>query len=196
VSGLGVLLIDQDGVLADFEQGLFDAFCARFPTGPAIRPADRRGFYAREQYEPEWRPAVNAIVRSKGFYRNLPEIAGGRAALEEMRAADHDVFVCTAPLSDAPRCAPEKLDWIERHLGRDWVDRTIIVKDKSLVGNWLKPCVLVDDRPGVSARGVASPPWAHVLFDAPYNQGEPGPRLSCWADWRAVLDPVLAAQRR
>ncbi len=194
---MGVLLIDQDGVLADFEQGLFDAFSAWHPCGPSIRPADRRGFYAREQYPGKWRPAVNALMRVEGFYRNLPEIEGAPAALEEMRKAGHTVFVCTSPMSDAPWCIPEKLAWIKEHLGPDWVDRTIIAKDKTLVGDRRQPCVLVDDRPDVGSRGVAQPPWTHVLFDAPYNQEETErPRLSCWADWSAVLDPVLTAQGR
>jgi hypothetical protein len=57
-----------------------------------------------------------------------------------------------------------KLAWVERHLGRDWLRRTVISPDKTLVGDRGRPCVLVDDRPEVT--GVASPPWTHVLFDA------------------------------
>jgi hypothetical protein len=125
---MAVVLVDQDGVLAGFEQGLFGAFKAKHPNGPVVAVADRRGFYAREHYEklgPEWGKAVDAIIRTEGFYRNLDPVGGALAALEEMRQAGH-----------------------------------------------------------------------HVLFDAPYNQGQPGPRLSAWADWREVLEPVLAGQQR
>ena len=55
---MGVVLVDQDGVLADFEQGLLDAFRASHPGAPFIALADRRGFYAREQYPPEWAKAI------------------------------------------------------------------------------------------------------------------------------------------
>jgi hypothetical protein len=54
---MAVVLVDQDGVLAGFEQGLFGAFKAKHPNGPVVAVADRRGFYAREHYGklgPEW----------------------------------------------------------------------------------------------------------------------------------------------
>ena len=85
-----------------------------------------------------------------------------------MLEAGHDVFLCTSPLTGSRWCAPEKLAWVERHLGPAWVSRTIITSDKTLVGDRLQPCVLVDDQPTIT--GAASPPWTHVLFDAPYNQ--------------------------
>jgi transposase len=59
-----------------------------------------------------------------------------------------------------------------------------------LVGDRLRRCILVDDRPAITGM-VNPPPWKHVLFDAPYNRGQPGPRLSSWADWRAMLTPHL-----
>jgi 5'-nucleotidase len=195
---MAVVLVDQDGVLAGFEPGLFGAFKAKHPNGPVVAVADRRGFYAREHYKklgPEWGKAVDAIIRTEGFYRNLDPVDGALAALEEMRQAGHHVFICTSPLSNAPWCVPEKLAWVQHQLGGSWLRRTVITSDKTLVGDRLQPCVLVDDRPEI--KGVASPPaWTHVLFDAPYNQGQPGPRLSAWADWREVLEPVLAGQQR
>ena len=193
-SAVGLVLVDQDGVLADFEQGLLDAFRASHPGAPFIALADRRGFYAREQYPAEWSDAIDAIIRGEGFYRDLTVIKYAPAALEEMLEAGHDVFLCTSQLVGSRWCVPEKLAWVEHHLGPAWLRRTVITPDKTLVGDRLQPCVLVDDRPEV--KGVASPPWAHVLFDAPYNQREHGPRLSSWADWREVLEPVLAAQHR
>ncbi len=187
---VGLALIDQDGVVADWERALLDAFTAEHPGAPFIEIADRRGFYAREQYGPVWGPAVDAITHARGFYLDLPVIAGAVAALEEMRAAGHQVFLCTSPLTGSPWCVPEKLAWVERHLGGAWLDRVIIAKDKTLVGDWRQPCVLVDDRPRIT--GLADPPpWRRVLFDAPYNRAEPGPRLSSWPAWREVLTPYL-----
>jgi len=190
---LGVVLVDQDGVLADFERGLLAAFRTRYPDAPFIALADRREFYARDQYPPEWAQAIDAIIRTEGFYRNLPAIEAAPAALEEMLEAGHDVFLCTSPVISSRWCVQEKLIWVEHHLGRAWLRRTIITSDKTLVGDRLQPCILVDDRPKIT--GAAIPPWTHVLFDAPYNEGQPGPRLSSWVDWREVLEPILASQR-
>lgn len=191
---MGVVLIDQDGVVADFERGLLDTFRAKHPDAPFVALADRRGFYAREQYGTEWGEAINEIIRAEGFYRDLLAVEGAPAALEEMLKAGHDVFLCTSQLVGSRWCVPEKLDWVEHHLGGAWLRRTIITPDKTLVGDRLQPCVLIDDRPTVT--GAASPPWTYVLFDAPYNKEERGPRLSSWADWREVLEPVFAAQQR
>lgn len=44
------VLVDMDGVLADFEAGLLRAFRRRFPQEPHVPLEERRGFFAREQY--------------------------------------------------------------------------------------------------------------------------------------------------
>ena len=35
-----------------------------------------------------------------------------------MLEAGHEVFVCTSPLSGTRWCMPEKLAWVEKHLGK------------------------------------------------------------------------------
>lgn len=42
--------MDMDGVLADFEAGLLRGFRRRFPGEPHVPLAERRGFFAQEQY--------------------------------------------------------------------------------------------------------------------------------------------------
>ncbi|XP_034497648.1 5'(3')-deoxyribonucleotidase, cytosolic type isoform X2 [Ailuropoda melanoleuca] len=44
------VLVDMDGVLADFEGGLLRGFRRRFPGEPHVALEERRGFLAREQY--------------------------------------------------------------------------------------------------------------------------------------------------
>ena len=150
---MSVVLVDQDGVLANFEQGLLDEFRARHPGAPFIPVADRREFYARKQYPPEWAEDIGAIVGAEGFYRDLPAIEGSVAAMGEMLKAGHEVFLCTAPMISSRWCVQEKLAWVEHHLGRDWLRRTIIASDKTLIGDRFQPCVLIDDRgPPLPAR--------------------------------------------
>lgn len=45
------VLVDLDGVLADFEGGFLRKFRARFPDQPFITLEDRRGFWVSEQYD-------------------------------------------------------------------------------------------------------------------------------------------------
>lgn len=44
------VLLDMDGVLADFEGGFLRKYRARFPDLPFIALEDRRGFWVSEQY--------------------------------------------------------------------------------------------------------------------------------------------------
>ncbi|KAG2460769.1 NT5C protein, partial [Polypterus senegalus] len=44
------VLVDMDGVLADFETSLYKNYRSRYPDEPSIEPNDRRGFLAGDQY--------------------------------------------------------------------------------------------------------------------------------------------------
>jgi hypothetical protein len=54
---VGLILVDQDATIADFERALLEAFRARHPGAPFIPLADRSQVSARKQYGPEWGPA-------------------------------------------------------------------------------------------------------------------------------------------
>ena len=61
-------------------------------------------------------------------------------------------------------CAQEKLAWVRRHVGLEFVRRTIITADKTLVqGDFL-----LDDRPDIT--GDAAPTWKHLLFATHANR--------------------------
>ena len=44
------VLVDMDGVLADFEGGFLKKYRARYPDEPYITLEDRRGFWVSSQY--------------------------------------------------------------------------------------------------------------------------------------------------
>lgn len=44
------VLVDMDGVLADFEGGVLKKYRARYPRDPFISLDDRRGFWVSAQY--------------------------------------------------------------------------------------------------------------------------------------------------
>lgn len=44
------VLVDMDGVIADFEGGFLKKFKARYPNEPYISLEDRRGFWVSTQY--------------------------------------------------------------------------------------------------------------------------------------------------
>ena len=175
-----LILIDQDGVLADFERGFYAAWQASGHTHPVLPLAQRRSFYVRDDYPAALRAEVEAIYTAPGFYRDLPLIDGAVEALTALLEQGHDVRICTSPLNQYRNCVPEKYEWVERHLGAEFVTRMIVSKDKTIV----RGDVLVDDNPRVTGACQAS--WRHVLFDQPYNRQVQAPRMT-WATWRDVL---------
>ena len=44
------VLVDMDGVLADFEGGFLKKYRARYPSEPFVALDDRRGFWVSAQY--------------------------------------------------------------------------------------------------------------------------------------------------
>ncbi|MGN6458775.1 MAG: 5'-3'-deoxyribonucleotidase [Achromobacter mucicolens] len=176
-----IILLDQDGVLADFEHAVSDSGRARHPDVAPVAFENRKSFYIREDYAPELRGMAEAIYTAPGFIRNLPPVPGALAAFHELLALGMDVRICSSPLSQFENCVAEKYLWVEKNLGREATNRLILTKDKTLVQGHL----LIDDKPHIE--GAARPRWKHILFDAPYNREVTDrPRIN-WQNWRNVL---------
>src|SRR3989338_9420813 len=100
-----IILIDQDGPLADFEKGFLDAWRAQFPNEHFVPLHRRRTFYVRDDYPKELRDKVESIYFAPGFYLNLPPVNGSLEALKMLVELGHDVRICTSPLSRYENCA-------------------------------------------------------------------------------------------
>jgi len=175
-----LILIDQDGVLADFERAFHTAWQRAGHDFPAVALERRTSLHVRDDYPQALYGEVEAIYTAPGFYRDLPAIAGALDGMRELLEAGHDVRICTAPLNQYRNCVAEKFEWVEQHLGPGFVDRIILTKDKTVVHG----DILVDDNPDI--RGSRRPDWRQVLFDQPYNRHLHMPRMS-WASWREAL---------
>lgn len=90
-------------------------------------------------------------------------------------------MICTAPLSQYENCVLEKYRWVEKHLGRDFVSKIILTRDKTLI----RGDILIDDRPEIT--GIIEPAWEHIVFNLPYNKNVSGKRRIAWENWRSVL---------
>uniref|UniRef100_G1RT41 5',3'-nucleotidase, mitochondrial n=1 Tax=Nomascus leucogenys TaxID=61853 RepID=G1RT41_NOMLE len=108
------VLVDMDGVLADFEGGFLRKFRARFPDQPFIALEDRRGFWVSEQYG-RLRPGLSekaiSIWESKNFFFELEPLPGAVEAVKEMASLQNtDVFICTSPIKMFKYCPYEKAE--------------------------------------------------------------------------------------
>ncbi|NXK23208.1 NT5C protein, partial [Arenaria interpres] len=196
------VLVDMDGVLADFEGAVLRGFVARFPGEPRVELAERRGFSVREQYcslreDLGGSPAGTgegggtrpSVYESPGFFLELDPIPGALEAMQEMvRMQDTEVFICTSPLKKYEHCIVEKYKWVEKHLGPKFVERIILTRDKTVVSADL----LFDDKDTI--RGAEqNPSWEHILFTCCHNSRfqlqPPRRRLLSWADdWKGILE--------
>ena len=179
------LLIDMDGVIADFEGEFLRQWKLNHPQKEFIPLEDRRGFYVREQYPEKYTEFVQEIYHNPGFYQNLPPIPGAFDALKEIRNSLNNVFLCTSPmLPKYENCVLEKYHWVFDNLGDDWVNNIILTKDKTIV----RGDVLIDDMPEV--KGSMTPEWDHVIFDQPYNRNIKDRKRLTWSNWKEILEIV------
>lgn len=182
-----LILIDQDGVLADFEQGVYQYWQDKFGTPLPIKNSERKNFYLADDLptdKKELRDELYQIYSSKGFFENLPPITGAVQALHELLDIGHDVRICTAPISSYQNCVAEKFAWVDKHLGKDWINRIILTKDKT----WVRGDILIDDKPQIT--GSLSPVWEHWLYDQPYNRHLNDKHRICWENrqsWQGLL---------
>jgi len=177
------ILIDMDGVIADFDREFLQRWRDRHPTKSYIPLEERTTFYVKDQYPDELKPSVVQILLEPGFFRDMVPVSGAKDALYEMEKLGVDVFICSSPLTTYNNSVLEKYEWVERNLGSPWIKKIILTKDKTIV----RADILIDDKPVIT--GVENTPqWEHILYDRPYNRGVNRKRL-LWDNWRDVIIP-------
>lgn len=175
------ILVDMDGVIANFEGGFLNNWREQYPDKPFVPLEQRTTSRLVDQYPKELKDLVESIIYAPGFFLKLEPIQGSVEALQEMRTAGIDIFICSSPLSVYKNCVVEKYEWVETHLGNDWIQRLILTKDKTLI----RGDILIDDRPELD--GIDNPSWEHIIYDQPYNRVPNNKKRMSWQTWKTVL---------
>ncbi len=177
-----IILVDLDDVLADFDGGFYAEWKRKYPDKYIVPPDKRTKFYLKEEMPSEYGSLITEIIISKGFIKSLPEIPNAKEAIYRMRELKHEVFICTSPFRNYKYCVSEKYEWVEEHLGKEWIERLILTSDKTLIsGNYL-----IDDKPEIT--GCAKPNWEHILFDRSYNRYITNKKRLTWDNWDKVIN--------
>lgn len=176
-----IILVDMDGVLADFEGRFLETWKRKFPHYPQTLEK-RKTFRLADSLPNGLNRDIRSIFSSPGFFANLKPISGAKEALKKMQSLGREVLICTSPISEYENCVLEKYHWIAKHLGYEWTKKVIMTKDKTLIfGD-----ILIDDKP--EHKGLRKPTWKHALFDAPYNQHVKTKLRITWDNWEKILD--------
>jgi 5'-nucleotidase len=182
-----VILVDMDGTICDFNSELLRLVHEELEAR-LLKHEDLTLFRTEDCFPHYMRDQVAKLSDRKGFYQNLKPIPGGVEALLEMRGLGYEVFICTTPKKfyHNQDCVYEKHAWVMKHLGKEWTERIILTRDKTLV----QGVVLIDDKPEIV--GAITPVWTHVYYDQPYNRRDTKkPRINDWMLWKEVLMPTF-----
>lgn len=180
------ILVDLDDTIAQwnlrYDQGL-----EKFDRNHTIpRAHEMTQFNLYEGRSSTEQMVISAVMNEPGFYRDLDPMPGAYDALWEMHDTGLEVFLVTSPWISNPTCASDKLAWVGGFLGQDWMHRTVITHDKTIVAG----DILIDDKPKIT--GYATPSWTQVIFDQPHNQDVTDRvRLTNWRDWRLAILEVI-----
>jgi 5'-nucleotidase len=186
-----VFLADMDGVFCDFSEGYYQLAAELHPELIPHLPdrATQKTFYIDECIEnPAMAKMAEELCNHPRLFGMLPPIEGAIDGMKLLRARlaekGIELMICTAPHKENKACYSEKALWIEKYLGFDWLDHTLIVRDKTVCSG----IILLDDKP--NPVGAFNPIWEHVLMDQAYNRNVPGKaRFKKW-DENGVNDLV------
>jgi 5'(3')-deoxyribonucleotidase len=152
------VLLDVDGVLADFAGALLDwagpqytrDHLSEWDLTKALGLADRQSEF-------------DAVAGEPGFCESLPLLDGAQDFVEDLRLVA-DIVVVTSPYSAAKLWTYDRLIWLERHFKITKHD-VIFAKRKHLV----RGDVMIDDGPH-NVEAFVRAGGRGLLIDQPWNR--------------------------
>lgn len=130
------VLLDCDGVLADFTTGLIQ-LAERI--GVPWKP--RKGWNQFAGLSRKHRKALDLAILQPGFCRSLPVLPGAQAMVAGLNSSGHEVYAVTAFWDSHPTWCAERVEYLHAHFDIPG-DHVVLTKAKHLVDGDL----FVDDR--------------------------------------------------
>lgn len=154
------VLLDMDGVLADFDAQLFHLFgdvldCTKETQKHRFLTDHLGGDYDQIV-------KMRATVEAPGWFRELPLIKGAQEAVSIMEEQGRDVWLCSKPLEASESCASEKFAWVAEYFP-SLVGKLILAPNKGMVSG----SILVDD--AIKPAWLRYANWVPVVYEHPWN---------------------------
>lgn len=176
------VLIDMDGVLADFDRSVFEILKSEYPDVKINY--DRLNFYMVNDYSnKKVKEIVRSIPERANFFLTLPIMPNALQGVQRIIDLGYHPRICSSPLKSNLTCGKDKLRWLQNnlaaHFGQDIVTEAIITSDKYLSDG----LALIDDKSAI--KNAAEATWTQIVFHHPYNANiETEFRIKDWLDER------------
>lgn len=161
---LFTLLLDMDGVIADFDDHYWNQCLAAELEFDIDHPSKQTKRWFTDHVRKDHQKKARALTHGQGWYRSLPVVPGSQEGVEALFQAGVDVWLCTKPLENNPWCRDEKYAWVMEHfphLGR----KLIITPDKRKI----RGDILLDDAPKIEWCEDPNTEWTPVIYSRPFN---------------------------
>jgi len=183
-----VILVDISNVLLDMENTCLNKWREYYPLFPFIPIDERKQHGIIEDYtqlDPLYGRQMEAMIHEPDFFNTTLLMEGAKGVLDEMEKKGYCVFICTRFFRDGTNVRG-KLQFIQRHFGQKWVDKTIFTRDKTLI----HADAIIDDCPDIVGSQV--PTFTHIIFSQHYNENQDDkPRINKWSEWEPVVKNVM-----
>lgn len=181
------VLLDCDGILADYCQACFDMIKPVTGVTHTLDQVTHWDLFDVLGYA-EMLPVFRSLQEERGWCSSFPVYAGAQDAVKALQEK-HEVVIVTSPMT-APTWTYERTQWLKQHFGIP-KDRIIHTAGK----HYVEGDVLVDDSVDhCRSWKAAHPHGMALLWDRPYNQEPPTSlvsRVSSWRDVDAHLESLV-----
>ena len=169
---MSVVLLDCDGVLADFVGHLIDRLHAQ---GHEV-PRDVTDYDFLRGFGEATGKASRALLKDAGHWRSIPPYEGAAGFVDEIRACGHEVVIVTSPWLSCEAWAHARREWLAEHFDVEARD-LIVTSRKELV----RGDVFIDDHATTVTAWAEKNPRGHaLLMNRSYTVADPWPRRFSW----------------
>lgn len=156
------ILLDVDGVVADFVKGL------EMVLGHTFSSEDKKHWAVHNRLDRATRNQALEEMADAHFWESLPLMEGAKEGVNYLETMGHQIVWVTSPWPSCESWDSARAKWLEKHfdiIGKK--HHLIIAADKSDV----KGDVFIDDKPShVREWSKKHPEKKAFIYDAPHNQ--------------------------
>jgi len=132
-----LLLLDVDGVVADFIRGMEEK------AGFKFTEEQLKTFYCDRQVSPTKRSKIYEIARDPSFWESLPLIEGAKEGLRHLNALGYKITWVTSPWKGCEGWEEARKAWLNKHFDIDRMGQEVkVMSDKSEVDG----DIFIDDK--------------------------------------------------